>query len=336
MAEMDNYNKRLAFHKGRQKEFILSVKNSLNLTWREMAEISNVSTRTLTDWKNEKFTMSFKVAKILSKKSGIPLIYKEIKDPFWNNKSAAIMGGKANYKKYGKIGGEESYRKDKWKNWWENEGRHSSKVIGKFKTFNKPKLSSNLAEFVGIVLGDGSISDRQVTITLHSIDDNDYGKFLIKLVNKLFNLKMGIYARKDCKAKNYIISRTKLVNFLTHELGLKKGNKVKQRVDIPSWIKNNREYSIACVRGLVDTDGSIFTHSYKSGSKNKIYKYKKLSFTNYSPPILKSVHKIFSDNNISSRICNKRDVRIDSKKDMSEYFRVFNSNNLKHLKRYKS
>jgi len=40
-------------------------------------------------------------------------------------------------------------------------------------------------------------------------------------------------------------------------LGLKCGNKVTQQVGVPNWIQNNTSYTIACVRGLIDTDGYL-------------------------------------------------------------------------------
>jgi len=59
-----------------------------------------------------------------------------------------------------------------------------------------------------------------------------------------------------------LLSRVELVRHL-HNLGLKIGNKVKQLLDIPDWIKVNPEYSKVCLRGLIDTDGCVFRHNYK-------------------------------------------------------------------------
>ncbi len=36
------------------------------------------------------------------------------------------------------------------------------------------------------------------------------------------------------------------------------GTKIVQRVSIPSWIKERRDYAIPCLRGLLETDGSIY------------------------------------------------------------------------------
>lgn len=38
----------------------------------------------------------------------------------------------------------------------------------------------------------------------------------------------------------------------------KKGSKIKQKVKVPNWIKNNITYTKECLRGLFQTDGSIY------------------------------------------------------------------------------
>lgn len=44
----------------------------------------------------------------------------------------------------------------------------------------------------------------------------------------------------------------------------KDGPKYKQNICIPNWIKENEKYSIACIRGLFETDGSIYNdRNYK-------------------------------------------------------------------------
>jgi hypothetical protein len=206
-------------------------------------------------------------------------------------------------------------------------------LITHCKPIQKPKFSENLAEFVGIMLGDGGISQRQVTITLHSEDDKEYGKFVINLIKKLFNVPVGIHYDKKCLAVDFVISRSKLVRFCIERLGLKKGNKIKQRIDIPDWIKRNQQYAIACVRGLLDTDGCVFIHCYKSN--NKWYAYKKLSFTSYSEPLRNSVFCILKNLKLKPRLAQRKDVRLDSQEDMKRYFKIFGSHNPKNLKKYR-
>ena len=71
------------------------------------------------------------------------------------------------------------------------------------------------------------------------------------------------------------------------KLGLRIGNKVKQQVDVPEWIKQNKSYTKECLRGLIETDGGIFKHRYVVNEKE--YTYTKLCFSNRSVPLLRFV-----------------------------------------------
>ena len=238
------------------------------------------------------------------------------------------------WKKYGRIGNPE-YRKKKWYEWWEKEGQYKSHTILNLpKPIKKPNFSKELAEFVGIVLGDGGITQYQVVITLHSKDDKEYGKFVTSLIKRLFDVPIGInYDKKDL-AVDLTISRRKLVEFCLQRLGLKQGNKVKQQVDIPVWIKKNKLYSIACLRGLIDTDGCVFTHYYRVNGK--MYYYKKLAFSNRSKPILKSVYQFLRTLGMNPRITrDEKDVRLESIEDLRQYFSIVNSSNPKILQQYR-
>ncbi|MDP2665234.1 MAG: LAGLIDADG family homing endonuclease, partial [bacterium] len=216
--------------------------------------------------------------------------------------------------------------------WWESIGKFEKNPIFETKTIYKPRRGIELAEFVGIMMGDGGISKYQVAITLHHIDDLEYASFVVNLIKKLFRVTPSVYHSPKDSINDIVVSRKELVQYL-HKLGLPIGNKVKQQFDIPKWIKRNRKFSIACVRGLVDTDGSIFTHRYRV--KGKWYAYKKLSFTSASEPLRESVHSLLQKFGFHSRKTND-DVRLDSIKDMEQYFSSIGSHNPKHLRRYKN
>lgn len=278
--------------------------------------------------------MDFSSLNKLCKKIGTSFP-KEIKleERYWYAKKGARAGGFAKYKKYGNVGGNEKYRLRKWFEWWEQEGKYKDFPLARPKEVRKPEYSKELAEFVGIILGDGGISQYQVVVTLHATDDKEYGSFVTKLIKNLFKVPVAIYPSKKDSVIDYVVSRVELVRFL-EKLGLKQGNKVKHQVDIPDWIRGNNEYSIACVRGLVDTDGCVFTHRYTV--KEKVYSYKKLSFTSRSEPLRQSVFQILKDVGLRVRFGTNFDVRVDSKEDMEKYFRIVDSHNPKHLKRYKN
>lgn len=53
------------------------------------------------------------------------------------------------------------------------------------------------------------------------------------------------------------MSLTKDLVFTLKHWGFPPGNKKRNNVEIPSWIFQRKEYLKACIRGLVDTDGSV-------------------------------------------------------------------------------
>ena len=316
-----------------QKIFLSKTTKVLGLNCKQSADLVGVNARTFRDWKSGKYKMSYRAVKILSTKSCIPLP-KNIKiiKRKEHLKNISKKGGDAVYKKYGKIGGNEEKRKNAWSKWWETEGKFKKQLILTKKQIHKPLKSSKLAEFAGIMIGDGGISEYHITVTLNSQDDYDYSIFVCRLIKELFDVSPKIYKKKGSLAIDIVVHRKDLVEFC-HSIGLKIGNKLKQGLDIPQWIKNNKQYSISCVRGLVDTDGSIFTHKYKVNGKE--YSYKKLSFTSCSKQLLNSVFQILDGIGLSPRICGK-DVCLDSTKDIKKYFCIIGTSNPKHLKRYKN
>jgi hypothetical protein len=199
--------------------------------------------------------------------------------------------------------------------------------------FMQAEKSIALAEFIGIMMGDGGTTHRQLSISLHHIDDLAYCKFVVALIKKLFAVTPTIRHIPSRSVNIILISRSKMIKYL-HELGLPVGNKVKQNFDIPPWVKERREYMIACVRGLIDTDGCIFIHRYRVNGK--LYSYKKLDFCSYSQPLLKTVKNFLEELEIHTRVAGGVDVRIESKAGIELYMQLIGSHNDKHLKKWKS
>lgn len=327
---------RAIFPEGEQKKFLLAVKNNSGDSWQNLAAMLGVHSRTLREWTREKYRMPYSFVETLAKKSSLGLP-QNLKILTWKEHlaRAGSAGGMALVKKHhGRVAKDENFRKKKWLEWWKQVGQYQQHRIKNIPLpINRVKKSEQLAEFVGIVLGDGGISNYQVAITLHRFDDIEYSKFVQKLIRDLFGVTAKKQLQKDALADDFVVSRIKLVNLLVHDLGLKKGSKVKQQVDIPTWIKTNRKFYRACVRGLIDTDGCVFTHRYKV--KGREYKYKKLSFTNRSEPLLQSVLHFLVKEGFAARLGKHSDVRLDSTRDMERYFQVVGSHNPKHLRRYK-
>lgn len=321
---------RVLFSKGKQRKFINKILSKVSV--KEAAKICNLSQRTIRDWRREKFLMDLNALRKICKKASIKFpSHIELRDDYWYVAHGSSAGGMAVLKKYGRVGGDPEYRKKKWREWWERKGRYLNRSIFKRKPINKPPKSSDLAEFVGIMLGDGGITSKQVHITLHNRDDKEYIKFVCQIIKKLFNRTPNVNKHRCPLVSRIVVSSMDLIDYLIG-LGLKRGNKIKQQIDIPGWIKRDKQYAIACLRGLIDTDGCIFTHKYKVNGK--WYSYKKLAFASHSQSLRQSLFNILKNNGLSPRFAQEKDVRLDSIKDMQRYFKIFNSHNSKHLNKY--
>lgn len=323
--------KRAIFPAGKQRAFLKQIEKLLSVS--NMARISHCSERTIREWRREKFSMPLVAVQSLSVQANVPIPRCiKIQNAYANNAKAGKMGIVAVIKKYGCIPRNEKYREERWRLWWESTGKFQKNEILETKRIHKPNRSTKLSEFIGIMMGDGGISKYQTIVTLHHIDDSEYASYVATLIEKLFKIKPSIYHFPKKSVNNIVVSRKELVVYL-HELGLPVGNKIKQQIDIPEWIKRERKLSIACLRGLVDTDGCVFTHRYRV--KGKWYAYKKLSFTSASEPLRKSVHTLMLEFGFHPRMT-KKDVRLDRAEDMERYFNRIGSHNPKHLRRYES
>jgi hypothetical protein len=322
---------RIIFKSDEQRKFIENVALKLNVSTPALADLLTINERTLRDWKREKYHMSFIHAQTLAQKSGvqIPVSVSLLK---WNERleKIASLGGKRLFEKYGRIGNDEEYRHACWNKWWNEEGKFKKhKIIGKSKPFRKPKKSAELAEFIGLMLGDGGISRFQLNVTLHRYNDHEYGIFVCDLIEKLFSVRPSVIDSRKFLANDYRVSRVNMVRYCVKELGLVKGDKIRQKIDIPNWVKGNKKYLVSCIRGLFDTDGSVYWHKYRVRGKD--YKYKKISFTSASFPLLNSVHESLLKIGVWTNM-RGRDVVIESRAGVDQYIELIGSHNPKHLR----
>lgn len=327
-------SKRLKFkYRGSQKLFILKAMKSLNFNILETATLLGIHRRTLSDWMNEKFNMSYDAVKLLSFKAKISFP-KQVKTINWTDhlEKIAKSGGIERYRKYGKVSLSEDKRQKAWKEWWEKEGRFRKPIFSERKKIKKPAKNARLSEFVGIMIGDGGMVKYHITVTLNSRDDYEYSNFVKSLITELFGVKPKVYIRKKSSALDIVVHRAELVDFLK-SMGLKSGNKLKQNLNIPPWIKKDKKFKISCIRGLTDTDGSVFSHCYTS--KGKRYCYTKVNFTSLSPRLLKSVYDILKELNIKSKIRkHNNEIVIENRENVLRYMEIVGTHNPKHKKKF--
>lgn len=129
--------------------------------------------------------------------------------------------------------------------------------------------SKDLAEIIGIMLGDGNVYVNSkhgiyvVRIGGDSRLDREYlMTFVPSLFMKVFGTKASFYFHKR-QNELIVYKQSKDLIYTLGAYGLPPGNKVKNNVCIPSWVMDNPTFLKACIRGLADTDGSVCPRTKK-------------------------------------------------------------------------
>jgi LAGLIDADG-like domain/WhiA LAGLIDADG-like domain len=296
-----------------------------------VAAVLNMNPRTVRDWRNGKFTIPKDHLTILANIANIDvndLTPEELSD-WWNSSDAGKKGGNAYIKKYKslgtveskRIGGHLSYKKRRLI----DDDIFSRKVI------KVPGGSCLLAEFIGIMIGDGNITKYQSSISLNIKTDIEYADYVSGLICELFGIVPTYQRREESGCVVITASSIELTDLLT-SLGLPMGDKLRAGLDIPDWIRADSGYSKACLRGIFDTDGSIFQEVHKR--KDRIYSYPRMAFVSYSEPLIESIQTILCEIGLSAKIRNNHRVTIERFTDIEEYFRIIGSSNTKHVRRF--
>jgi|SRR3989344_403430 len=184
-----------------------------------------------------------------------------------------------------------------------------------------PKIKNgSLAEFIGILLGDGHLTPTQVTVTLGK-KEKSYALHVKSLMEDIFEASPRIAVDKKGDRTVYFGS-TLIVKWL-RSMGLAY-NKTKSQVNIPKWCFKDKSTKRGVLRGLFDTDGSIYRLRYGI----------QVSFCNSSKPLLSSVRRMLSDlGYFPSQISNGR-IYLTRRSDIGKYVQDIGFNNKKHLQRF--
>lgn len=195
----------------------------------------------------------------------------------------------------------------------ELEGKEINYIEGKGKEIDlEIEKSCSTAELFGIILGDGYlestrrkrdervISAHRVVITLNE-EEKELRRKTSKLITKIVGKEPQTHFLKESNAVQIFLNSKELTkNF--ERLGLETGNKVKNQVEVPKWIQENLKYEKACLRGLIDTDGTI----YRQSKDKRII----IQFKNHSTPLLRSFEELCGDIGIETSNAGKHTVQV--------------------------
>lgn len=216
-------------------------------------------------------------------------------------------------------------------NWGRVKGGHKSD--GNKVTISIPEKDERLAEFIGAILGDGNVSYYtkpgvyQVKIAGDYTADREYHTYLKEIVGKIFNIRACEVLISRRNERFLVFSSKNLVEYLLKN-ELHAGDKIKSQVTIPSWIWKEDKNLRACLRGLIDTDGSIFRMSQRDSNLLRI------SFTNYNQRLLNDAHNAFRMLGFSpTKIIQNKRFFISKQADIKKYLNEIGFSNEKHRTR---
>jgi len=194
--------------------------------------------------------------------------------------------------------------------------------------------SPELAEFMGVLIGDGFIgsygrSTKMIQITGNKINDREYYQnYLMPLINRIFETKINFYDQKNCirltiYSKNIFETIRDLFDFPVGKKG---------EIEIPKNIIETNECKLRLIRGLFDTDGTIHLQRKK---------YPVIAITTTSKKLAEQVQEILNEFDIGAYICKSKGgkfedafrVTIFGKQKVLKWKSLIGSSNPYHIQR---
>ena len=201
------------------------------------------------------------------------------------------------------------------------------------------KISKELAELIGVILGDGYIHKISDTIVITgSLDDYKYYKnYLLPLAQKLFESKGCIYFQRE-KGACYFSINSKMAMKIILDIGLKSG---KKNYRMPNKIKKRALYP-HILRGIFDTDGCLKF----SKQSRKVNYYPRIQFalmpsdiTNFISIMLEKLeikHGKWTEDNSRGFQTNSKLVyfHISGTDNLENWMKVIGTHNPVHITKY--
>ncbi len=149
-----------------------------------------------------------------------------------------------------------------------------------------------LAYVIGLAIGDGNLSNPNGrAVRLRITCDTKYPNLIKNAVSGIRQIlpknKVSLVTRND-KCLDVSCYSNKWENLLGWKAKL--GSKYLQQVTVPTWIFESKKYEIYCLKGLFETDGSVYSDRG----------YLTVNFVNIIKPLTIQVQKMVIDLGFSS------------------------------------
>ncbi|MDD5253573.1 MAG: LAGLIDADG family homing endonuclease [Candidatus Nanoarchaeia archaeon] len=204
------------------------------------------------------------------------------------------------------------------------------------------KMTLELAEEIGLHIGDGSMNFYQnkkrmlgsYSLRGHIQDDkHHYLSRIAPLYQRLYNLKPRIREMPSTGVIGFQIWSNGLTNFKHQLLKLPLGKK--ENIKIPQFIYKHKEYIPSIIRGVYDTDGTL----YLEKKYNKLYPRIQINTVSnlLAEQLKKSLNQLDIRTTKYTQIRKEKNwnnlhtISIRGEKMMDKFFNIIQPFNPKHL-----
>lgn len=193
---------------------------------------------------------------------------------------------------------------DNFKRW-----RDEMKRIGKIKS-SYPALKKNgdLAELIGVTLGDGHVYKHDRCDSLRIVGDAAKMQF----VNRSSDLIEAVFSKKPTIRQvtgSNAMTVTVYEREISKRLGIPHGSRAIFEYPLPDWITNNKRFTCRFLRGLYEAEGSLNHHL-------PTYTHK-FSFANANPNLIRLVSELVSTLGFHPHISG-RSVQVSRKEEVQK------------------
>jgi len=318
-------HKRLKFEKGEQAHLLKEFAKLSGTSQIDTASILGVPRRTYRNWLSERTYLPALVFDTIVGAQPMLARFKEsvieTKDANWGQK----VGGKKAIAKIISVYGSDEMRKRQV-----SGGRKSVKRRLEAISKRMPSLSNpGVSEFLGALMGDGWIGEygrrKQVAIC-GNLKELQYARHLIRLSKKIFGIKPYLFKRKDSNAFYLFINNSVVFNYIRANFNFPKGEK---SVFDTGKLPTNWELQKCVIRGLFDTDGSV----YFDKAKGYKHPYPTVEVASKNRELLDWLNAVLRQNHYAT-IPHKRGLRVKGIADVRRWFAEISPQNKRKVQKY--
>lgn len=201
----------------------------------------------------------------------------------------------------------------------------------------------NIAEFIGVMLGDGSIGVYNtkagnkikkhpvVKVTLDS-RNKEYTDYVFNLMKEVLNVEPRVYFKKTENTVDICTFKKDRLDFVINKIGLKLSPKW-DNMEIPKKYFQEKFYQFI-LRGLFDTDGSV-TVFHNNGVR-----YPRIEIKICPSPAQNQIKEILNSLKFRYKIQNldkgEIRIRISGVNELKRWFEIVGSSNAIHIEKQQS